>query len=55
MYNVLIVFVTHPQGGVRQNTSQVVQFSSLEAANLAASRIEAKKSAIGKYEVTRLY
>lgn len=32
MYNVLIVFVTHPQGGVKQNTSQVVQFSSLEAA-----------------------
>ena len=55
MYSILIVFVSHPQGGVKQNTSQVVQFSSLEAANLAVTRIEAKNSVLGKYEVTRLY
>lgn len=55
MYSIMITFVTYPNGGIVNTTSQIANFETRERAEKAFRSIDNTVSSMGRYEAVRLY
>ena len=55
MYSIMITFVTYPNGGIVNTTSQIVNFETRARAEESFRNVNNIKSALGCYEAVRLY